>query len=95
MGGELDPPPPPRRQRDGNFRETGAHPMELRRRADHRQRIRRNAPPTGPAVSLSRIADIRFEDNTFQLPGGGTPFAFVDSAEEAKMEKHQQQSGSS
>ena len=47
-------------------------------------RIRRNAPP-GPAVSLNQIADIRFADNTFLLPEGGVPFAFVDPAEEAEL----------
>ena len=47
-------------------------------------RIRRSAPP-GPAVSLNRIADIRFEDNTFQLPEGSSPFAFIDPAEENKL----------
>lgn len=73
---------------EGNEMETSGKPaLTLWNCADVQiigNRIRRNAPH-GPAVSLSRIADIRFEDNTFQLPGGGTPFAFVDSAEEAKM----------
>lgn len=73
---------------EGNEMETSGKPaLTLWNCADVRvvgNRIRRSAPP-GPAVSLNRIADIRFEDNTFLLPEGSSPFAFIDPAEENKL----------
>lgn len=72
---------------DNEMETSGKPAINLWNCADVRvvgNRIRRSAPP-GPAVSLNRIADIRFEDNTFLLPGGSSPFAFIDPAEENKL----------